>query len=274
LKDNEEFNGFAVVSLGLDVEQLRTMLRQLITDQLASIHLGPHPNPYIKALPAYPPEVQIAALGELGHLNGVIAYPERRHLEGVVELHDFAGRPYTLRMALGDAQLDPVFFDLSVLERYRNDPRYYYSTNDISGRIGVTDEHYETGTMSESDQVLLESFGYGFDESLHRAVCVFLRYLARLTPEHQQIWTASELGEGYKLHPAYYTSAIRGDFYEGESIFNAFREELTQLQRMSEAAGLQPLVRETLGDRRPANLTFLIRPTLKELQDFHATLDK
>ncbi|MBV9310171.1 MAG: hypothetical protein JOZ73_05035 [Solirubrobacterales bacterium] len=71
--------------------------------------------------------------------------------------------------------------------------------------------------MSESDQVLLESFGYGYDESLHRAVCVFLRYLARLTPEHQQIWTASELGEGYKLHPAYYTAAIRGDFYEGES---------------------------------------------------------
>jgi hypothetical protein len=89
LKDNEEFNGFAVVSLGLAVEELRTMLRQLITDELASIHLGPHPNPYIKAFPAYPPEVQIAALGQLGDLNGVIAYPERRHLEGVVEHHDF-----------------------------------------------------------------------------------------------------------------------------------------------------------------------------------------
>ncbi|MBV9310170.1 MAG: hypothetical protein JOZ73_05030 [Solirubrobacterales bacterium] len=92
LKDNEEFNGFAVVSLGLRVQEVRTLLRQLITDQLASIHLGPHPNLYIKALPAYPPEVQIAALGELGDLSGVVAYPERRHLNRVVERHDFAGR--------------------------------------------------------------------------------------------------------------------------------------------------------------------------------------
>lgn len=274
LKGNEEFNGFPLASTGLERQELRTLLRALIAEDLVSIHLGPHPNPYIKAFPAHPSDAEIAVLDEFSDVNGLVAYPERRHLEQVVDPKDFAGRPYTLRLALGDAQLEPVFFDLSVLERYRNDPRYYYRTNDISGRISVTDEHYESDTLNESDQVLLESFGYGYDDALHRAVCVFLRYLSRLTPEHQQIWVAGDLGDGYMLHPAYFDSAIRGKFPEGESVFTAFLEELNQLQRMSAAAGLPTLVRETLKDRRPPNFTFLIRPTLKELQDFHATLDK
>jgi hypothetical protein len=274
LRGNEEFNGFRVASTRPESEDLRAVLRELITEERVSINLGPHPNPYIKAFPAFPPETQLVALDQISDLTDVVAYPERRHLREVVDPHDFDGRPYTLRMALGDAQLEPIFFELSVLERYRTDPRYYYRTNNISGRIGVRDEHFETGTMRESDQVLIESFGYGFDDVLRRSVCVFLRYLGRLTPEHQQLWMASEAGEDYKLHPAYFDSAIRGNFYNGDSIFNAFREELRQLQRMSEAAGLPPLIRENFRDQKPANFTFLIRPTLKELQDFHATLDK
>jgi hypothetical protein len=273
LKDNEEFNGLRVASTGLTDTELKAVLRQLVAEELGSLHLGPHPNPYIKAFPAHPPGAQLAALDQLDDLAHLVVYPERRHLEQVVDPDAYAGRPYTLRMALGDPQLAPVFFDLSVLERYRNDPRYHYWTDDLSGLISVTDEHYETGTMSESDQVLLQSFGYGYDDAFHRAVCVFLRYLSPLTPAHQQIWKAGELGEGYKLHPAYF-DAVRGEFPEAESIFNAFLEELSQLQRMSEAAGLPPLVRETFQDGKPSNFTFLIRPTLKELQDFHATLDK
>jgi AhpD family alkylhydroperoxidase len=51
-------------------------------------------------------------------------------------------------------------------------------------------------------------------------------------------------------------------------------EELAQLRTMCREAGLPPLVRSDFRDSRPANFAFLIRPTLKELQDIHATLDK
>jgi hypothetical protein len=153
LRDNEEFNGFRVASTRLESEDLRAVLGRLITEERVSIHLGPHPNPYVKAFPSFPTDMQLTALDKITDLTDVVAYPERRHLREVVDPRDFEGRPYTLRMALGDAQLEPIFFDLSVLERYRNDPRYYYRTNDISGRIGVRYEHFETGTMRESDQV-------------------------------------------------------------------------------------------------------------------------
>jgi hypothetical protein len=242
---------------------------------LISLPIGmPHPTPYIKAFRAAPAEVQLAGLAEISDITHLTAYPEAKHLATVVSHDDYADRPFTLRMALGEGQLEAAFFDLSVLESYRNDPRYYYRTNDTSGSISVSDEYYESEHMREADQVLLETFGYGFDRDMRRVVCAFHIYLSRLSPEHQQIWAARQLKGDYKLHPAYFTSAIIGDFPDNVMIFDAFLEELAQLRAMCEEAGLPPLVRSDYKGSRPANFTFLIRPTLKELQDFHATLDK
>ena len=78
-------------------------------------------------------------------------------------------------LAQGAAQLEFRAFDLSVLEFYRNDPRYHYTTDDIHGSISVRQEH---SGLRDSDQVFLQTFGYCYDEDVNRAVAVFLRYLA------------------------------------------------------------------------------------------------
>jgi hypothetical protein len=271
-----DFNGYPVRNLGLTREDVEALLVPLIEEELISANFGTyHPNPYVKAFPADPVADQLDRLADLEDLTHLTIYPEAKHLEAVVNRDDYAGRPYTLRLALGGAELVPAFFDLSVLEAYRNDPRYYYETDDTSGRISVTNEFYETEAMKEADQVVLQTFGYGYDDNQLRAVCVFTVYLGRLTPEHQQIWAAKELDAGYRLHPAYRSSAILGEFPDKVSIFEAFTEELAQLQQMSETAGLPPIVRRSFKDSaKPTNFSFLIRPTLKELQDFHSTLDK
>jgi hypothetical protein len=81
--------------------------------------------------------------------------------------------PFTLRLALGDGQLEYRPFDLAVLEDYRNDPRYIYQSNDISGWISVHDEHYTSAAMREPDKVMLETFGFCYDDDMNRAVAVF-----------------------------------------------------------------------------------------------------
>ena len=96
-------------------------------------------------------------------------------------------------MVLGEPKLSFDSFDLSILEFYRNDPRYYYRTDGISGWISVKDKFYHSDQMPKSDKVILESFGFSYDESMNRAVAVFLIYLSRLSPQHQQIWNAKIL---------------------------------------------------------------------------------
>jgi hypothetical protein len=176
-------------------------------------------------------------------------------------------------LALGEPQLRALAFDPAVLEVYRNDPRYRYSTNDISGHISVTSEHHESAGMKASDKVLLQDFGFAYNDKYERAVAVYLRYLADLSPEHQQIWHARGLGDDYQLHPDHYRTTILGEWPERISMFDALLEELQTINAMTKAMGLPPLFRQGFSGR-PHGFAFLVRPTTKEFQDFVQLLDK
>jgi hypothetical protein len=125
----------------------------------------------------------------------------------------------------------------------------------------------------------VESFGFCYDEDMNRAVAVFVRYLSDLSPEHQQIWAqiwaAKMLDGDYKLHPGYFDSAILGQRSEGVSIFDAFLHEQHHINQMCERMGKPHLFREEFVDgKRPRGFGFLIRPTLKEFNDFVVLLDR
>ena len=137
-----------------------------------------------------------------------------------------------------------------------------YETDEISGRIC-----YDSENMAERDKTMLESFGFSYDAGDNRAVAVFLRYLVRLSPEHQQIWEAKELETEHVLHPDYYRKAILGDWREHESIFRAFLDELHLICQLTQGMGRPPLFRKDFGkdrDSKPREFGVLIRPTLKE----------
>jgi hypothetical protein len=270
--ESRDFNGLPLSQITLPSDEVKQACGELIRGGFLSISM--QGNPHIRAFgsPA-PSEAQLEYLNKAADLNHVVAYPESKHLEATVDRAKYDGRPYTLRLALGSGQLDAVYFELSALERYRNDPRYYYETNEASGQISVTDEHFESAGMKEADQVLLQTFGFGYNEAMQRSVCVFLRYLDDLSPEHQQVWRTYELDGDYLPHPAYYKPSILGEFPDGISMFEAFMGELKQLERLSALIFGTSIVLNR-HDGKPASMTFLIRPTLRELQDFHATLDK
>lgn len=234
---------------------------------------GIFPNPHIKPFSGIPVDRQLEEFAS--NPSECCLYPGKPLLEKVVKDSDYAGRPYTKRVALGGGQLDGVYFDISVLEQYRNDPRYYYWVDDINGQICIKDEHYESNAVDERDKVLLETFGFGFNDSYERCVVSLLWYISTLSNEHQQIWAAKELlGSDFKMHPDYYRNNIVGDWGERLPICEAFVMELSVINKMAKMINSENLFRKDYSEARPKEFAFLIRPTLSAFNSFVLLLDQ
>ena len=273
--ESADFNGYATRQIGSNERERRRLVQALVVKGLASVNFGDrHPNPHILAFEAEAREVQLNKLDVIG-LDETCIYPSKEYLAGRVDESAYSNRPYSYRLALGDAQLDFEAFDLTVLEQYRNDPRYAYLTDDVQGTISVSDKYFESEEMREADKILLQNFGFGHDKELQRrVVVVFLRYLADLSPEHQQMWKAHELAGDYLPHPGFWNSAM-GEWVEEVPIFVAFLEEQRQINIVSELMGRPALFRELFVDeKRPRHFGFLIRPTLAEFNSFVQLLDR
>lgn len=270
-----DFNGLPVRAIGGPSKRITSLVKRLVNSGRVDVVFGgdTHPNPHIKAFDPGSIDSQIEKLDNLG-LGEACLYPSPRYLEEIVDASQHIGQPFTAKLALGEPQLSYFSFDMRVLESYRRDPRYLYSNDDISGSISVSDKYYESDEMRDVDQVLLQDFGFAYTDSMERAVAVFLRYLSRLSPEHQQIWSAHQLSTKHHLHPDYARRSL-GHWGIGISVFHAFIEELQQINELTQMIWQIPLFKREYRDRqRPRQFSFLIRPTLAEFNDFILVLDK
>jgi hypothetical protein len=277
--ESGDFNGYPVYLLKKEFRLSDTESKDLIRDLVRSRRIDAvfgniHPNPHIKAFSNISTEDQLRFLDEIEFSEHFCLYPNSVILSALPEAKQFDHAPYEKELVLGAGQLDFRVFDLSVLEYYRNDPRYYYETDFINGHISIRDEHFKSDSMPEHDQVLLETFGFAYDDDLNRAVAVFLRYLSKLSPEHQKIWAAKALKGNYKLHPDYYRNSILGDWGTSISIFDAFTQELALINEMAALIGKASLFKESYTKERPKEFGFLLRPTLAEFNGFVLLLDK
>jgi len=268
---SHDFNGFPATSLDANDKSVQTII-DLIQERKIELHRGDrHPNPHIKAFVVEDKAEQIRKIKRDG-IEGCL-YPTVEYLRDTVDQDN--NKPFTSMLIRGEPQLSFKAFDLSILESYRNDPKYAYETDDVCGSISVSDKYYDSTEMEDRDKVFLQTFGYCYDDNMTRAVAVFLRYLSDLSPEHQKVWYAKLLDGDFKLHPDYYKTSIIGDFPERVSIFDAFLEEQNQINNMSEKIGKPPLFKNNYkAYERPRHFGFLIRPTRKEYHDFVHLLDK
>jgi hypothetical protein len=272
---SEGFNGLPVHGIHLELAELRTLIRPLVESGHLYVNYGDrHPNPHVLAFDPEPLEEQLRKLdGE--QLEAACLYPLPVHMQAVANPAEYEGRPYTLELALGYPVLGYHCFDLSILESYRNDPRYYY-TFDIDGMISVANEHYEQPTMDKKDQVLLQTFGLALAKEKYWAIVVFRRYLSMLSPEHQQMWKAKQEPDDSELfqpHWEYWRMSM-GEWPEKMSLFQAFLLEMEQVNNLAETIGRLPLFRNTYHDQRPRDFGYLTRPTARELANFAGVLDK
>lgn len=285
---SRDFNGILITNLGKKFEVIRIILKQLLIKEKIILNFGDrHPNPHILALEPEPKEQQLLKLekleyqeplyDEIGPLKiqtnsiNCCAYPSRLHLKLVVNPDRYEGKPYTLLLALGEPQLSYKTFNLRVLELYRNDPRYYYQTDDIQGNICVKGG----ANLKDEDEILIQTFGFAYDKDIkNRYVALFLRYLSDLTPEHQQRWQLEEFVGDTFLHPDYARSTA-GEWPERESIFNAFCEELKIINEMTIKITGKAIFRKSYdSEGKPKKFGFLVRPTREEYEAFVHLLDK
>ena len=272
-----DYNGLPIYSLtrslGLTLEELRLTLVPLIEASQLSVNFGDgHPNPHIRALADRPIEEQVAKLIESTN-DTFVLYPTAQTLSTRVATSDYEGRPFSFRLARGAPQLEYGCFDPAVLDQYRRDPRYRFWTNDIQATLSIGNEAYESISFPEKHKVLIQDFGFAYSDEFSRVVAVFLRDLDRLTPEHQQVWAASEVDGRYKLHPGFWRAAIAGDWDIKASLREAFLEEIRAINEMCHDIGWQKLFRQDFSEA-PRELGFLLRPTLSEFNSFVLVLDK
>jgi hypothetical protein len=270
---SRDFNGFSFSGAAPTLPNLNslteTVSRLVEVQRLELLFDGADENPAVKRFRVAPRAEQVQQLRERG-LRAAWAYPSPSHLALAVNRMQYAGTPFTLRMALGEPQLTFQAFNPTVLERYRNDPRFKYKCDETQGSLRLSDGYRER--MQSSDDSFLETFGFAYDDSGSRAVAVYLRYLRGLTPEYQQIWNLHALNGTYRLHPDYWKITV-GSWDLDRNIFSAILDELRTINAFSGQMGRPPLFRNESGER-PKEFAFLIRPTSREYRAFVLTLDQ
>ena len=276
-----DFNGYPADALcakiSNDWESIKPLIRRLIERNLVAI-LTPQStmNPHIVRLGFPKLEHQTTSL-DYTPLCHACLYPTARLLKKRVPADLFHAEPFKRRLALGAPHLTTNFFDLTILEMYRNDPRYSYTCNDIGGQIAIKDDFYLSKDTPHKDKVLVKEFGFAYDKSFNRSVVAFTTDLADLSPEHQQIWNSKGIDGELQINADWYNSQVHGQWPTSVSIFVAFLQELYLINCMAEHNYGKKLFRTDYGryaEERPSSLSFLVRPTASEFEAFVLLLDK
>lgn len=292
---SSDFNGIPLreisKKLNIDYAESIDLVKELVQDDIISIQSST--NPHIIGFQHYPIDSQIHILEdakktkEVLHSFGEITissedtefpiclYPSKIYLQENRSLTEFGNALYSKQLALGEPHLKPIFFEIEVLDRYFNDPRFDFEFEDYSGQISCLYDENDNPIVREEDEVFLKTFGLGFDENGNRLAVVYLRYLKDLTPEHQVFWKSKEKLGNCKMLEEYHQNTIQGEWTFSYSIFSGFLGEHKCINDLTELAFSKPIFRRTFeNEKRPKEFTFFFTPTLKNYNDFILLLDK
>lgn len=266
-------------------------VKKLVEQDFAVIEMKP--NPYINCFPNKSISSQITILEdaknnhvekiEIGDNKNYIRvdshllciYPPISYLNKHRDVSNLQMYPYSKELALGHAQLQPIFFDIDVLERYSKDPRYRFTFHDYSGSIYCEYDEQNQTNLRESDEIFLKSFGVGLDEQNYRVAVVYRRYLGKLTAENQQFWKSKEHLGKCLMVGEYHENTILGEFTNSHSIFSAFLGEHKLINEMSkEIAGVSLFNKTFDAGNRPQDFSVFFVPTLENYERFILILDK
>ena len=261
--DSGRFSGMPATSLAYRFETtldaISPYLARLIEEKAAAVLYGDAlPNPFIRALPEAPVADQLARL-DPPHLEHACIYPLPLHLHRVVDPAQFAGRPYTLKLALGDPQYTFQFFDPGLLDRYLRH-RQCRIVHDIQSVL------YLPGWSLRFSRA---SVGPGYGLQFTQVLTANLQQLSLLPPEEQQYWHTMALPGPYTVHPELVRTLVEGRFRERVSIFEALLEEMYAVNALCREMGLPALyLIRTERDRMLRNYGFLPTPTLQSFHQF------
>lgn len=280
---SDDFNGISLQALVKDGNaQTLAALKALVARGDVEALSEEAVNPHIKRLPAPPIPKQLSYFA-----NDVMVcfYPSIKYMVKVLPGNLYRQRPFTRLLALGHPQLEPIFFQLGVLERYQSDPRYVFRFDGLDGHISVKEKPYRSRDMGDADKVMLETFGLGTSSKGQRVITSYPRYLSALSPRHQQHWQSHRAYGQHKMEANYARRGLFGEWTKGVSIYDALLQELLHINKLCNLIGLPALFRNDFSTElvkaernvaldEPKGFGLLMKPTKKAFLDFAHVLDK
>lgn len=207
--------------------------------------------------------------------NYSVLYPTKKALESVPQNYS---EPYTDLLQKGEEQFKVVFFDIEILERYNNNPKFLVIDYGYRGVIYVKDEFTNDETI---DYEYIKNYGMAYKacEYLDRAVGVFVCDLAKLSAQKQSMWKGFELLDQQKcqISPGFIRNLIMGEWVEEIWIFDALLKEMAIINEQCNLMKIPKLFNKTFGthySERPEGFRNILLPTLKNFYDFVLVLEK
>lgn len=182
-------------------------------------------------------------------------------------------------IANGD-YLKVVYFDVHVLERYFNNPKYYIFYSGYRGKISIKDEYFDASTENE----YIKNFGLAYEKKNpeKRAIVAFAADLAKISNKAQGHWYSHllENSDDYYPNSGFIKNLIHGEWVEDISIFDALLMEIHFINKMCESIELPPMYKEEFKynsmrkEDRPINYHIVLLPTRDNYYNFINTLEK
>ncbi|MDF9408944.1 MAG: hypothetical protein A4E52_01303 [Pelotomaculum sp. PtaB.Bin013] len=271
--NSNDFNGIPYDEIKIEYMDLNeNMLKTIIVDLIKEkkITLNYTINPYIKQYNDFPITQQISVLNN-NTIKQICLYPTEEHLTTTLEEIKYSDKPFTNMLYLGKPQLEPLFFEMSILNDYFNESGYHINViSDYSGSIA-----YNYKDRCKKDKILLPVFEFGYvKKSKEKVVAACLRHLNILSVEHQSKWM-SYLITGEECQTVYggYHNSIFGEWVENASIYEAFIEELFHINEMSLKIFGERIFKEDFKKNRPEGFRPLFIPNKKNYYEFVHVLD-
>lgn len=278
---SHDFNGIrANVILGDSGPDALRTLKKLVDRGLVEVYSSVYDNPHIKRLPALSIPQQLGYLEAANSEEHVCLFPSIKAMRRRLPSNKYRTKPFSRFLALGHAQLEPLFFELGVLGRYQADPRYVFQFSGLDGYISVENTAYRGREMADADKVGVETFGLGTGPKGHRVIVTFPRYLSTMSARHQRHWESYRVRGKSTVEKNYYLRGVWGQWTQGVSIYDALLAEIFHINRMCQLIELPNLFRRDYsrdsldGVEGPKGFGLLLVPTKKHFLEFAQTLDK
>lgn len=267
-----EYNGFPLYDMADDLEDV---LCQLIDeDKVEILSSNDVINPHIRAFDiAIDKKIQKENIRNKAILS--VAYPSKSVLSNIdIDLT----MPYSGMLRKGAEQFQIIYFDIEILERYANNPKFLIIDNGFRGSIYPEDQYLED---DEIDNEYVKNYGMAYIDgpAFERAIGVFVYDLSKLTAQKQQLWRAFELKSQDKchIHPGFVKNLILGVWVTDMWVFHAIIDEMKTINAMCAAMNIPPFYSHTYGthfSEMPEGYRNILLPTKKNYYDFVLVMEK
>lgn len=173
-------------------------------------------------------------------------------------------------------QLQIIYFELKVLEKYFNNPQYSIFYNDYSGTIYSKHEGL-------SNNLIIQHFGISYNkDTKKRAIGILSNILVDLPKKEQAYWYSYLLDnqDNYIINIGLYKNLILGEWIDEISIYVAILMEIHYINKMCGEMELPPMfkteypINTSNKDLRPSHYHVLLYPTRDNYYQFIITLEK